>query len=110
MNAVLYFPGLMVVITVVSGLEGSIRAVVRILQIQVLLAIPFRTHARSYITKAFDLGRAFLWKWTVNWRFVGEDIFLSRKFAWGLLVGHFTVLLLFLSSRWLRYVPVQGQH
>jgi len=103
MNALLYFPGLMFVITLVGGLEGAIRAVVRIVEIQLLLAMPFRMYARNYITKAFDLGRAFLWKWTVNWRFVGEDVFLSREFVWSLLVGHFTALLLFLMTRWLRY-------
>ena len=106
MNALLYSPGLVVVITLVSGLEGAIRAVIRILEIQILLAIPFRMYARSYITKAFDLGRVFLWKWTVNWRFVGHDVFLSREFAWSLLVGHFTALLLFLITRWLRYTPL----
>ena len=109
MNALLYFPGLMVVITLVNGLEGAIRTALRIPQIQVLLAIPFRMYAKSYVTKAFDFGRSFLWQWTVNWRFVREDIFLSREFAWSLLVGHFATLSLFVITRWLRCLSLRWQ-
>ena len=52
--------------------------------------------------RAFDFRRQFLHQWTVNWRFVQEDLFLSSKFAIGLLVAHVTILLLFVTTRWLR--------
>jgi len=68
--------------------------------------VPFTlSHAPSYVSKAFDFGRTFLWEWTTNWRFVGEKTFLSRKFAWALLVGHFLTLLFFIITRWLQYSP-----
>ena len=67
------------------------------------MAVPFTMqHGSSYLSKAFDFGREFLWEWTVNWRWVGEDIFSSRKFAYFLLAGHLTTLLFFLVTRYLQ--------
>lgn len=115
MNALLYLPGMMIVIMQAAGLERAIRMLIIIAEIQVdytfanvnkkfLLAVPFTLkYPYSYVTKAFNLGRAFLWKWTVNWRFVGEEIFLSRKFALALLCGHLLMLLFFIATRWLQY-------
>lgn len=37
----------------------------------------------------------------MNWRFVGEEIFLSRWFSISLLAAHAALLLAFLSSKWL---------
>jgi alpha-1,3-mannosyltransferase len=54
-----------------------------------------------YFERAFDFGRQFMHKWTVNWRFVDEKIFLSREFAIGLLVVHVSILLYFLQNKWL---------
>jgi alpha-1,3-mannosyltransferase len=67
-----------------------------------VLAFPFvfGGESREYLSRAFDFGRQFLFKWTVNWRFVGEEVFLSRKFAYSLLVAHVGILLLFLQTRW----------
>ena len=36
-----------------------------------------------------------MFKWTVNWRFVGEETFLSREFSVALLVLHVSILVLF---------------
>lgn len=52
--------------------------------------------------RAFDFRRVFLYEWTVNWRFVKEELFLSRQFAIGLLVVHGTLLLFFATTRWLK--------
>lgn len=43
-----------------------------------------------------------MFKWTVNWRFVGEEIFLSKPFSLALLSVHVALLLAFLDYRWLR--------
>lgn len=67
-----------------------------------MLGYPFLVgNARSYVSRAFEFSRQFLFKWTVNWRFVGEDIFLSGWFSISLLVLHVCLLLAFLSSKWL---------
>lgn len=68
-----------------------------------LLAIPFlQENPVGYVSRAFELTRQFLFKWTVNWRFVGEEVFLSRSFSLGLLVLHVSLLGLFVATRWLR--------
>lgn len=70
---------------------------------QVVLALPFLpTNARGYLSRSFEFSRQFLYKWTVNWRFVGEEVFLSRNFSTILLVIHLTLLVLFLATRWIK--------
>ena len=69
---------------------------------QVLIGFPFlAVHPRSYVSRAFEFSRQFLFKWTVNWRFVGEDIFLSRPFSIALLIAHGAILAGFATTRWL---------
>ena len=46
----------------------------------------------------------FFYKWTVNWKFVPEDIFLSKQFAMALLATQLILLGVFAYSRW-RHLP-----
>eukprot|EP00392_Amoebophrya_sp_AT5.2_P012337 g12437.t1 len=58
--------------------------------VQCVLGWPFlRENPRAYIHRSFDLGRVFLYKWTVNWRFVPEAVFLSKPWALLLLLATF---------------------
>ena len=56
----------------------------------------------AYLSRAFEFSRQFLFRWTVNWRFVGEHTFLSRRFSLSLLTAHAMALLLFALTRWIR--------
>ncbi|RXN05311.1 dol-P-Man:Man(5) c(2)-PP-Dol alpha-1,3-mannosyltransferase [Labeo rohita] len=68
---------------------------------QLVLGLPFLlVNPVGYVSRAFDLGRQFLFKWTVNWRFLPEDVFLCRYFHLALLLAHITTLLLFALKRW----------
>tara|TARA_R110002003_G_scaffold267_5_gene17919 strand:+ start:6088 stop:6720 length:633 start_codon:yes stop_codon:yes gene_type:complete len=69
---------------------------------QVLFGYPFRKQSFSYFARAFELSRAFLYKWTVNWRFVPEETFLSKQFALGLLAVHVALLGIFATTRWIK--------
>ena len=60
------------------------------------------TFPHSYFGRAFEFGRQFIYKWTVNFKFLPEDVFLSRQLAVGLLVAHVVVLFLFMQRRWCR--------
>ena len=64
----------------------------------------------GYVARAFDLTRVFMFKWTVNWRFVGEEVFLSRSFSIALLAVHLSLLALFVTTRWLQPSARQLQH
>ena len=71
--------------------------------VQVVIALPFLpTNALGYLSRSFELTRQFLYRWTVNWRFVGEDVFLSQGFSVVLLSTHAVLLVLFLSTRWIK--------
>nr|ABH09692.1 AlgC [Aspergillus niger] len=71
------------------------------IELQVLLAIPFlQNNPAGYLSRAFELTRQFMFKWTVNWRFVGEEVFLSKSFSLALLAVHI-VLLGALCRHWL---------
>lgn len=68
---------------------------------QVIFAMPFlQEDAWAYLRSAFDLGRVFLYKWTVNWRLLDEETFLGKQLAVSLLIGHFSVLVAFGLFKW----------
>jgi alpha-1,3-mannosyltransferase len=70
--------------------------------VKVLFGYPFRKQSFSYFARAFELSRAFLYRWTVNWRFVPEPTFLSRPFAISLLLTHASLLIYFAVTRWIK--------
>ena len=70
---------------------------------QITLALPFLpANPKGYLARSFELTRQFLFKWTVNWRFVGEERFLSSEFAIGLFAVHLALLAIFVLTRWTR--------
>lgn len=101
MSIFLYLPGLLVILFKRHGLIASLRHVWTIVLSQVLLALPFvMKHWQSYLNYAFDLSRVFHYKWTVNWRFVDEETFLSPRWAKGLVIGHVSTLIAFGLCKW----------
>ncbi|QRD84733.1 putative alpha-1,3-mannosyltransferase [Aspergillus flavus] len=103
MTLLLLAPAIAVVTVLSLSLVPSIRLGILALLIQVLLAIPFlQGNPIGYVARAFELTRQFMFKWTVNWRFVGEDLFLSKQFSLALLGLHIFLLGLFVTTGWLR--------
>ncbi|KAI3721800.1 hypothetical protein L2E82_32818 [Cichorium intybus] len=54
----------------------------------------------AYLSNAFDLGRVFIYFWSVNFKFVPEPIFVSKEFALILLFAHLSLLMIFAHYRW----------
>jgi alpha-1,3-mannosyltransferase len=103
MSVLLFLPAFLVVLVKKCGLAVTTRLCFTIFSVQALFGYPFLLgHPLSYVKGAFDFGRIFLYKWTVNWRFLSEDKFLEPKFAIALLVGHASVLVAFGLFRWCR--------
>jgi len=103
MSLLLVLPAVSVVLFLGRGFRGALRVVLLMAQVQVAIGLPFLSHNPwGYLGRAFELSRQFLFRWTVNWRFVGEDVFLSRPFAAALLVLHASVLVAFITTRWLK--------
>lgn len=102
MSALLYLPGILVILFRRRGLLGTFLAIVVLVLSQIAIGWPFlQENPRSYLKFAFEFSRQFLYKWTVNWRFVSEETFLSAKWARGLLALHLTTLVAF-GFRWCR--------
>ncbi|KAF1919529.1 Lethal(2)neighbour of Tid protein [Ampelomyces quisqualis] len=102
MSLLLPLPAMGVLMTQKLGSRESMTQFMIIFQVSVLFGYPFRKQAFSYFGKAFELSRAFLYKWTVNWRFVPEETFLSKPFALGLLGIHAALLIVFGVTRWIK--------
>ncbi|KAI1883006.1 hypothetical protein AGOR_G00240780 [Albula goreensis] len=103
MNVLLFSPGLLFVLLWEFGLLKTLPKLSLCAAIQLLLGLPFLLeNPVGYISRAFDLGRQFFFKWTVNWRFLPEEVFLNRYFHVALLAAHLLTLLLFTFQRWKR--------
>ncbi|KAH7923869.1 mannosyltransferase [Leucogyrophana mollusca] len=103
MSALLYLPGLLVILFKRHGFLATLRHLLVLACTQTLAARSFLgSNVWSYLHNAFDLSRVFLYKWTVNWRFIDEITFLSAGWARGLLLGHLSVLVAFGLFRWCR--------
>uniref|UniRef100_G3PQJ6 Dol-P-Man:Man(5)GlcNAc(2)-PP-Dol alpha-1,3-mannosyltransferase n=1 Tax=Gasterosteus aculeatus aculeatus TaxID=481459 RepID=G3PQJ6_GASAC len=101
MNVLLFAPGLLMLLLSEFGLIRTIPKLSLCAVIQLLLALPFLLeNPMGYMSRAFDLGRQFMFKWTVNWRFLPEWLFLNRYFHLLLLAVHLLTLLLFALRRW----------
>ncbi|OCF32940.1 dol-P-Man:Man(5)GlcNAc(2)-PP-Dol alpha-1,3-mannosyltransferase [Kwoniella heveanensis BCC8398] len=111
MNILLFLPGLLVLLFQYRGVLGVVESAGIIGTIQLLLPLPYFLSSskpylnQAYFTSAFDFSRQFLYKWTVNWRFISEESFLSRERAVLLLAGHLGVVTLFAAFNW---SPVPG--
>ncbi|KAI5966018.1 ALG3 [Candida theae] len=115
MNALLYAPAFLLIIYFLND-ENLLKfiifvAVVPLAQVMIgwrFLLLMFdddlaKTIRWNYISNAFNFGRRFLYKWTVNWKFVPESIFTSIQFGRALLVLHLTLLLFFTFTRFLNH-------
>ncbi|KAG0056099.1 Lethal(2)neighbour of tid protein [Gryganskiella cystojenkinii] len=103
MNILLFFPAFGFLLWQAQGVVGTIIHLVLMVLIQVLLSLPFTLHhPQSYLQKAFEFSRVFMYKWTVNWKFLDEKTFLSEEVAKLLLGAHFIVLFAFVFFRWSR--------
>ena len=59
------------------------------------------TYPVAYLHRSFNLGRQFEFKWTVNWRFLGEELFLDRRLHVLFLAVHMLLLILFFKRHWI---------
>jgi alpha-1,3-mannosyltransferase len=65
MNTLLFAPGFALIYFQAIGLLGSIKCASLVLAIQLILAAPFiSTYPESYLTRAFELSRKFIYHWS----------------------------------------------
>ncbi|KAI0341804.1 glycosyltransferase family 58 protein [Trametopsis cervina] len=101
MSALLYLPGILVVLFKRTGAITTARHMLVLILSQAAIGSQFlNAYPTSYLKYSYELTRAFLYKWTVNWRFVSEETFLSSAWARSLLLGHVATLVAFGAFRW----------
>lgn len=102
MSLLLSLPAFGIILFLTRGIMGGLKQASLMAQLQLIIGLPFlQEDWKGYLSRAFEFSRQFLFKWTVNWRFVGEERFLSREFSIALLVGHISMLCVF-ATKWLR--------
>lgn len=101
MNILLFGPGYGIVLLGLIGFISTIKVLCIMFGVQILVGLPFLLeNYSSYLSKAFEFNRVFDYRWTVNWKFIGEKVFYSGGFSRALLVLHLTTLLIFLVKKW----------
>jgi len=106
MNILLYAPAVLLFYLSNLGMLGTILQLSICASVQLILGAPFLlTFPVQYIIGAFNLGRVFLYEWTVNFRFLPEEIFVSRVLHVALLLAHVGTLA-YCASYWWKYFSV----
>ncbi|XP_076632886.1 alg3, alpha-1,3- mannosyltransferase [Colletes latitarsis] len=104
MNILLFAPALLIAYLYNLGLFKTIAHLFVCASIQLILGLPFILHnALTYIKGAFNFGRVFEFKWTVNWRFLPEHVFIHPYFH-ALLLSLHILTLLYCVPTWIRYM------
>ncbi|EKX45756.1 hypothetical protein GUITHDRAFT_108213 [Guillardia theta CCMP2712] len=103
MNILLFAPPLLYLLLCAHGVYGAIRHIgicalvqARPSLFEAMTSSDCRTqYPTSYISGSFNFSRVFLHRWTVNFKFVPEEIFVSKSFAVFLLFCHLSTLAVF---------------
>ncbi|CAG2109091.1 unnamed protein product, partial [Medioppia subpectinata] len=98
MNVLLFAPALLLLLLETNHIRNTIANISVCAFIQLAIGLPFLlSHPKSYIWNSFNFGRVFEHKWTVNWRFVANSVFVSHYFHITLLALHLIALLILLT-------------
>lgn len=101
MNMLLWAPGLLLVLLLALGIRESIVCLGICALIQLALGFPFlASYPLQYLNKAFELGRVFEYRWSVNFKFLSERVFVSPYLSVGLLLCTVLAMVLF-ARKWL---------
>lgn len=104
MNILLFAPALLIAYLCILGTFKTLIHLFICASVQLILGLPFLLeNPLAYIKGSFDLGRVFEFKWTVNWRFLPEDVFVHPYFHVSLLFLH-VLTLLYCASNWITYM------
>ena len=104
MNALLLAPPMALIMLRSACTRDIFASATAAVALQAALGAPFlATYPREYMSRAFDFGRRFEQRWSVNLQFLPVPLFLSRATATALLGAHLALLLAFAHARWLRH-------
>ncbi|XP_054160448.1 lethal(2)neighbour of Tid protein-like [Oppia nitens] len=103
MNILLFAPALLLLYIENNSLKNVAKNLGICAIIQLIIGLPFlASHPKAYLIRSFNLGRIFMHKWTVNWRFLPNHLFISPYFHLILLTLHLMTIVLFFKSRYIQ--------
>jgi alpha-1,3-mannosyltransferase len=102
MNMLLYAPGVLLCMLLSQGIVETFTCLSICALTQLITGYAFlSTYPIEYLSRSFELNRVFFYKWTVNFKFLDENIFLSKKLSILLLL--FTIFTLsFFAKKWIK--------
>ena len=104
MNVLLMAPPALVLLVGGERLSVACAAVAAAVLTQLAVGYEFLSaHPASYVRKAFEFSRVFIHHWSVNFKFVPNETFVSPAFAAALLACHLAALLALAHRRWHRH-------
>lgn len=103
MNTILHFPAFGLILVKEKGWRFTILAGIALVLIpQVLIGLPFlSTFPRPYLSMAFNIKRKFAYTESINWYFLGREIFEKLQTSSLLSSMGMICLLAFAHFRWL---------
>ncbi|SSD60263.1 related to Dol-P-Man:Man(5)GlcNAc(2)-PP-Dol alpha-1,3-mannosyltransferase [Saccharomycodes ludwigii] len=119
MNALLYFPGILIILVwcdyphlddrknkrIFSFLMFTLKLFFYIAVMigwQIFVAYDFLSYyPKEYLHMAFQFDRKFMYIWSINWQFVNVDFFNSDLFGNIMLLLHLITLFIFMNYKWL---------
>lgn len=103
MHVLLLAPPVLIILLQEESVSTIGQSVAAGILLQLAVAAPFLLNApRQYLSRAFELSRVFLPKWSVNLKFLPPSAFSSPWLAAALLCAHVGLLLAFASKRWVQ--------
>jgi alpha-1,3-mannosyltransferase len=101
MNVLLMLPGVLLVLSRSEGFLSALWHLCTFVIYQLAIGGEFIVkYPEQYFGKAFEFSRVFFFKWSVNWKFLGEELALSPSFAKLCLALHLSLLIYFLFVKW----------
>ena len=101
MSALLYLPALLLNLNFHFGILQTLASVLFMVALQLVIGYEWIAfNADSDFGKAFEFSRVFMFKWSVNWQFLGEEVATGKALAGLLLCTQLALLLVFLFFKW----------
>jgi alpha-1,3-mannosyltransferase len=102
MNVLLFLPAYMMLVYYRGGWRQFVRQGLIGAAVQLAFGLPFLVAAPlDYLSTAFDFGRQFTQRWSINWKHLPSEVFDSKWFGLLLLVGHLAMLGVLTARFWL---------
>jgi len=93
-----------------TGIRKAVWGTLAGLGLQLALGAPFLVHHPfSYLERAFEFSRVFMYKWSVNWQFLPETLFLSKQFAVLLLIIQLRLLWSLANYTWYVLIDISSK-